>query len=166
MSAVPPLALREWLDGLDCAQTLGTFEAEGFTTIAEVREANLNDDDLATLGVGAPELRAKMLAVLRHDSLAEWLSRPDVLGTSTQAQLQPGEALTLLQRTGIMTLAELVEAKPAKPDLKECGFAKMGSRNKVFNALEKLLQAGEQQGLSMDDPAVALAVRAIPSQLL
>ena len=71
-TAPPVVQLSTWLAELDLADSLEKFEAEGFTTLPEVVEAELTEDDLKELGLGmkARKLIAIELAKLQEAAVA------------------------------------------------------------------------------------------------
>ena len=61
-------SLRSWLGELGIEEAYANFEAEGFTTLAEVVEAELTDDDLKELGL---RLKARKLVKIELKKLPE-----------------------------------------------------------------------------------------------
>ena len=61
-------SLRSWLGELGIEEAYSNFEAEGFTTLAEVVEAELTDDDLKELGL---RLKARKLVKIELEKLPE-----------------------------------------------------------------------------------------------
>jgi hypothetical protein len=67
-TAPPVVQLSTWLAELDLADSLKKFEAEGFTTLLEVVEAELTEDDLKELGLG---MKARKLIAIELTKLQE-----------------------------------------------------------------------------------------------
>lgn len=53
-----------WLVGIGAEDVLKNFEAEGFSTMAEVHRAGLSEEDLVVLGFEDEETRAKAVGSL------------------------------------------------------------------------------------------------------
>ena len=177
---------------LDASGMHSTIVDQGFDTVDALRAADMAEGDLEELAEVAaetaaagelefarPEVRHRVLRVLRLDTLARWLScifaarssppplpdgsipKPTVVINTVDAKAkehdvpyQHHEVALVFQRAGFMALADILETGLTDADLKELGFSKMGTRRLLLrtagSSLEKLLQAGAQRGRALD----------------
>lgn len=101
-AAPQAVQLKTWLAELDLLENLEKFEAEGFTTLPEVVEAELTEDDLKEIGLGmkARKLIAIELAKIQGGTAAVRVSVPPGIDALTVFMLLNSSSLAFVW-TGI-----------------------------------------------------------------
>ena len=93
-TAPPVVQLSTWLAELDLADSLEKFEAEGFTTLPEIVEAELTEDDLKELGLG---MKARKLITIELAKLQEAAVAVRHSASHSPSLLSPDADTTLWQ---------------------------------------------------------------------
>ena len=100
-----------WLVGIGAEDVLKNFEAEGFSTMAEVHRAGLSEEDLVVLGFEDEETRAKAVGSLAQMN-AE-LGRPEPEpGSESEKTIQVTELTASDSDAGTGTV---LPGEPAEP---------------------------------------------------